>query len=164
MMLTKSNIMKFISGFVLSITLLNISFAQEELITFDKPEYKERYYNLLEVLRCLVCQNQNLADSDAHLAQDLRDQTYDMVNNGATEQEVRDYMVARYGDFVLYEPPVKSSTLLLWFGPFILVGVATVVLVFKIMSRSENEVAALSERQKQRVAELLNKADNDNND
>ena len=78
-------------------------------------------------LRCLVCQNQTLADSNAPLAEDLRKEVRDLATGGKSDAEIRDYLVARYGDFVLYRPPVKSTTYLLWFGPFMLLagGIAT---------------------------------------
>jgi cytochrome c-type biogenesis protein CcmH len=78
------------------------------------------YYQLINELRCLVCQNQNLAGSNADLARDLRRETYEMLQQGKSQQEVVDFMVARYGDFVLYRPQFKSSTYLLWLGPFLL--------------------------------------------
>ena len=77
-----------------------------------------RLKNLEEELRCLVCQNQTLADSTAPLAEDLRREVRELAQQGKTDAEIKQYLVARYGDFVLYKPPVKSTTLLLWFGPF----------------------------------------------
>jgi cytochrome c-type biogenesis protein CcmH len=94
--------------------------AAIEAYQFDSPEMEADYYQLIKELRCLVCQNQNLAGSDADLARDLRRETYEMLQQGKSQQEVVDFMVARYGDFVLYRPQFKSSTYLLWLGPFIL--------------------------------------------
>ena len=90
---------------------------------FDSPEDEARYQELIAELRCLVCQNQNIADSSAPLAKDLRSQVLEMINQGSSDAEIRTFMTDRYGDFVLYAPPVKSSTWILWFGPAaILVG------------------------------------------
>jgi cytochrome c-type biogenesis protein CcmH len=80
--------------------------------------FEARLKNLEEELRCLVCQNQTLADSTAPLAEDLRREVRELAQQGKTDAEIKQYLVARYGDFVLYKPPVKSTTLLLWFGPF----------------------------------------------
>ena len=81
----------------------------------------------------MVCQNQNLADSNAGLAQDLRDRTYEMVLEGKSDQDIIDYMVNRYGEFVLYRPPLKMTTVLLWFGPAIILTIA--VITFLVYSR-----------------------------
>ena len=94
--------------------------AAIEAYQFDSAEMEADYQQLIEELRCLVCQNQNLAGSDADLARDLRRETYQMLQQGKSQQEVVDFMVARYGDFVLYRPQFKSSTYLLWLGPFLL--------------------------------------------
>ena len=94
--------------------------AAIETYQFDSAEMEADYKQLVEELRCLVCQNQNLAGSDADLARDLRRETYEMLQQGKSQQEVVDFMVARYGDFVLYRPQFKSSTYLLWLGPFLL--------------------------------------------
>jgi cytochrome c-type biogenesis protein CcmH len=81
---------------------------------------KEAQFNhLLKDLRCLVCQNQDLADSNAELAKDLRTQVYQLVKDGKSDTEINDYLTSRYGDFILFKPPVKAITLLLWFGPFL---------------------------------------------
>ena len=95
--------------------------AREASTVGADPVLQARMMRLATVLRCLVCQNQTIADSHAELAQDLRNQILEQMQQGRTDQEIMDYMVARYGDFVLYRPPVKATTALLWFGPFILV-------------------------------------------
>lgn len=94
--------------------------AGSKLVNFDTPAQEILYEELLEEYRCLKCQNQNLADSNAALAGDLRDEIRDQVQSGASRSEIDDYLVARYGDFVLYKPQLKASTLVLWFGPFLL--------------------------------------------
>jgi len=94
--------------------------ASIEAYQFESAEMEADYNQLINELRCLVCQNQNLAGSDADLARDLRRETYDMLSQGKSQQQVIDFMVARYGDFVLYRPQFKSTTYLLWLGPFLL--------------------------------------------
>ncbi|QMT60718.1 cytochrome c-type biogenesis protein [Legionella sp. PC997] len=90
----------------------------------DSAQKEAQFNHLLKDLRCLVCQNQDLADSNAELAKDLRAQVYQMVKQGKSDSEISDYLTARYGDFILFKPPVKSVTFLLWFGPllFLLLG------------------------------------------
>ncbi len=135
-------------------------FAGIEAHSFDDPEKERTYKTLIDELRCLVCQNQNLADSNAELAQDLRQQTYEMVESGATQQEVADYMVQRYGDFVLYRPPLKSSTLLLWLGPFVIMGIGVLVLILFIRRRAREQVPELSNSDHDRAASLLDQNSN----
>lgn len=103
---------------------------------FSDPAHQARFRALLLELRCLVCQNQTLSDSDADLAQDLRGQVYEMVSQGRSDTEIVDYMVARYGDFVLYRPPVKGTTYLLWAGPFLLLATGMFVLVRVVRGRA----------------------------
>lgn len=98
--------------------------ATTTLYPLSNETQKTRFHHLLKELRCLVCQNQDLADSNASLAKDLRGQVYDMLKEGKSDREIRAYLTTRYGDFILFEPPVKSLTLLLWLGPalFLLFG------------------------------------------
>lgn len=107
--------------------------AAEALLEFESQQQEDRYQGLIEELRCMVCQNQNLADSNAGLAQDLRDRTYKMVLEGKSDQDIINYMVDRYGEFVLYRPPLKLTTMLLWFGPVIILIIA--VITFLLYSR-----------------------------
>ena len=110
--------------------------AAIEAYEFDSPEMEADYNQLIDELRCLVCQNQNLAGSDAELARDLRRETYDMLREGKSPDQVVDFMVERYGDFVLYRPQFKSSTYLLWVGPFLLLLGVLVVLVRRLRASS----------------------------
>jgi len=103
--------------------------AATKLVTFDTPEQELLYEALLEEYRCLKCQNQNLAGSNADLAGDLRREIRDQVMAGKSREEIDTYLVARYGDFVLYRPRLKASTLILWFGPFVLLLAAGVFAV-----------------------------------
>lgn len=111
---------------------LSPAHASIEALQFKDQATEAEYKNLIKELRCLVCQNQNLADSDADLAKDLRMQTYDMLMQGKSKQQIVEYMVNRYGDFVLYNPPLKSSTLLLWGGPFALLLLVLIIVIFRI--------------------------------
>lgn len=98
--------------------------SAQKLVSFETPQQEQLYEVLLEDYRCLKCQNQNLADSAADLAGDLRNEIRDQVIAGKDRSQIDDYLVARYGDFVLYKPKLKPSTLVLWFGPFLLLLVA----------------------------------------
>lgn len=111
--------------------------AAIEAYEFDSAEMEADYNQLVDELRCLVCQNQNLAGSDADLAQDLRRETYEMLQQGKSRQEVVDFMVARYGDFVLYRPQFKSSTYLLWLGPFLLLVVVLTIVVRRLRAAAK---------------------------
>jgi len=116
--------------------------ASIEAYQFESTEMEADYNQLINELRCLVCQNQNLAGSDADLARDLRRETYDMLNEGKSQQQVIDFMVERYGDFVLYRPQFKSTTYLLWLGPFLLLLCVLVFLVRRLLSAAKPEVDA----------------------
>ena len=144
-------------GWLLPLLLLSVSaFARIEVHSFDSPEQEATYRELIDELRCLVCQNQNLADSNADLAKDLRRQTYEMIKGGAGKQDVIDYMVQRYGDFVLYRPPLKRSTLLLWAGPFVILGIGVLVLMQYIRRRRREPPPNLSSEDHERASQLLN--------
>jgi len=106
---------------------------------FDDPATELRFKKLTEELRCLVCQNQSLADSHAELAQDLRNEVYKMVIAGDSNKEIIDYLVTRYGDFVLYRPPVKNTTYFLWFGPFLILLIATII-ILRVIRPSANDM------------------------
>jgi cytochrome c-type biogenesis protein CcmH len=118
------------------------------------PALDKRVAGLAHELRCLVCQNQTLADSNAPLAVDLRNQIREQLQSGASEREVIDFMVARYGDFVLYRPPLKASTLALWLGPFVLLALGALLLVRRLVRRRAPE-PQLSEAERARAAKLL---------
>ena len=129
--------------------------ARVEAYHFDDPAQEARYKELIAELRCLVCQNQNLADSNAELAVDLRRQTYEMVSRGANDEEIISYMVDRYGDFVLYRPPFRNTTALLWAGPFIILGIGLVALLLFVRGRAREPTPGLSENDHQRAQRLL---------
>ncbi len=133
--------------------------AAIEVYQFEQPEHEKLYTQMISELRCLVCQNQNLSASNSALARDLRKQTYEMVIRGQAEAQIVDYMVKRYGDFVLYRPPVKFSTALLWFGPFILLFLGIALLIATLRKRKESTNKPLSDSQHKRVSELLDSGD-----
>ncbi len=124
--------MKYLITLLLFFTLSATVHAAIEVHEFNDASTEADYKDLIEELRCLVCQNQNLAGSDADLAKDLRQQTYELLQQGKSRAEVVEYMVSRYGDFVLYRPPVKSSTMLLWAGPFALLFIVLIVVLLKV--------------------------------
>lgn len=132
--------------------------AEAEIITFKNAQNKENYTVLVNELRCLVCQNQTIGDSDADLAKDLRAKVYDMVESGQSQSDVIDYMTARYGDFVLYRPAFRMKTLLLWLGPLVFLFLAIFFVIRWVRSQSNAAPAAqLSSAQEASVREMLNK-------
>jgi len=141
--------------------LLSISAqAAIDAYKFDDPQKEKIYHELTDELRCLVCQNQNIAGSNAELAVDMRRKTYEMVSAGQSKQQVADYMADRYGDFVLYKPPFKASTAVLWIGPFIILAVSIWLMLRVIRNRrEEHETASVSGEQLAEAARLLNKED-----
>lgn len=147
--------MKRLLLLLLLLGLSGLSGAAIETYKFDDLEKEKRYKNLIDELRCLVCQNQNLADSNAELAQDLRRKTYEMVNQGLTENEVADYMVQRYGDFVLYRPPLKANTLVLWIGPFVILLIGLAVMLRIIRRHPTSESGQLSDEDRRRAEKML---------
>ncbi len=111
-----------------------------EVFKFDSKAEEQHFKDLIEELRCLVCQNQSLLDSDAELAHDLRAEVYNMIQAGKSDEEIITFLVDRYGDFVLYNPPLKPSTWLIWFGPFVLLLVAAFLLL-RAVRRQKNAPA-----------------------
>lgn len=121
------------------------------------PVLEKRMIGLAENLRCLVCQNESLASSHAELAEDLRREVREQMGKGKSDQEIIDYLVSKYGDFVLYQPPVKSYTVLLWFGPFVLLLLGGGALFLQLRKRRETmPEATLSPEAQQRANALLN--------
>jgi len=122
---------------------------------FDDPVLQHRYETLNRELRCLVCQNQSLADSDAELAHDLRAEVYGMMQDGKSDKQIIEFLVARYGDFVLYKPPVKPSTYLIWFGPFLLLLVAAVLLLRAVRRQKATPAPEITAEERARLDALL---------
>lgn len=117
---------------------------------FEDPAKEARYEQLVAELRCLVCQNESIAESNAELAQDLRQRVHEMIAAGKSNREIKEYMTDRYGDFVLYRPPMRENTLLLWFGPALLLGIGAVVLVVTLRRRARQEAAEENELEEDR--------------
>lgn len=117
-----------------------VAYAVEPLPFKDAAE-EQRFQHLARELRCLVCQNQNLADSDAGLAKDLRNEVFEQLRAGKSDDEIKSYLVARYSEFVLYDPPLKASTLVLWFGPFVLLAVGGIAVWLTVRRRAAQNPA-----------------------
>jgi len=144
---------------LLGLALLGTAQAAIDTYEFANEAERQRYRDLVEELRCPKCQNQNIADSDAPIAMDLRAQIYRMLEEGQSNEQIIDYLVSRYGDFVLYKPPVTARTLLLWYGPAGLLVGGFVLLGFILLRRRGKSGAAangLSADEQQRLAVLLN--------
>ena len=133
-----------------------------EATQFKDQATEERYQTIISELRCLVCQNQNLADSDAGLAKDLRRKTAEMLQQGKSDGEIYDFMSDRYGEFVLYKPQFNAQTAALWLAPFILLLIAAIGLFINIRRRQTNTgstISVLSESQRNKVRDILNSSD-----
>jgi cytochrome c-type biogenesis protein CcmH len=120
---------------VAAFVFASLAYGQASEVAKPDARTEERLKALAEELRCLVCQNQTIADSNAPLALDLRNQIREQIAQGRSDEQVRGYMVERYGDFVLYRPPFKSSTAILWVGPFALLALGVVVAVAMVRRR-----------------------------
>ena len=148
---------------LLLIILLIPSLAAAEVARplAENPQAEARLKALAVELRCLVCQNQTLADSHAPLAEDLRREVREMIAKGMSDREIIDFLVQRYGDFVLYRPPWKASTTLLWLGPFLLLIAGATGLVFALRRRQKKLAdVTLSDEEHNRVAQLLSEGTN----
>ena len=156
---------KFKLSLISLLLLFTVSngYAGVEVHTFADDQKEADYKVLVAELRCLVCQNQNLADSNAELAIDLRQQVYEMITSGKSKDEIIDYMVNRYGDFVLYRPPVKSSTLLLWFGPFAILLLGFVVLILFVRSQTKKKTDEINASEQQHIRDILDETITENN-
>lgn len=130
-----------------------------EEFQFDSPAQEVEFRELISKLRCLVCQNESLAGSQAELAQDLRNEVYRMMRAGQSKDEILTFLVDRYGDFVLYDPPLKPSTYLLWFGPFIIIAVAAFFMIRAVLSRKPAPDEDISPEERARLQALLDAAD-----
>ena len=134
-----------------------ISYAGEAKDMAEDPVLEKRMIKLAHNLRCLVCQNESLASSHSDLAEDLRREVREQMKKGMTDQEIIDYLVSRYGDFVLFDPPMKSYTLLLWYGPFVLLLIGLTGLVIQLRKRKTKiPETRLSAEDDKRASDLLN--------
>lgn len=122
---------------------------------FADPQEEQRFQALIAELRCLVCQNQSIADSNADLAKDLRNLVLEKMREGKSDQEIIDFLVARYSDFVLYRPPVKSTTVMLWFAPALLIAIGATAAFFAIRRRGQQVDKPLTAEEQAKVDQLL---------
>jgi len=148
---------------VLLLLSINTAYSAIDTYEFEDTNKQERFHELVADLRCPKCQNQNLSDSNSAIAQDLRQKVYEMLGSERTDSEIIDYMVARYGDFVLYEPRFNAQNAVLWLGPFILLLVGLVIVI--VITRNRNKQSEdsteksieLDMQQKKRLQKVLNK-------
>jgi cytochrome c-type biogenesis protein CcmH len=147
-----------IRALFLLVLLSSSSFAAIDTHNFKSVEDEKRFHALAAELRCPKCQNQNIADSDSPIAKDLRTEVFRMIDEGAEDESIIDFMVTRYGDFVLYRPKMNSQTWLLWNGPFLVLGFGVLVIlavVWQRRSRRKVSEAALSSDDQARLDALL---------
>ncbi|BAW80827.1 cytochrome C biogenesis protein [Candidatus Nitrosoglobus terrae] len=145
--------------FVLAGTEMQAYAADPALYSFDNPAQEAKFQDLIGQLRCLVCQNQSLADSHADLAGDMRREVYQKMKDGLTNQEIIDFLVQRYGDFVLFRPPMQPNTYLLWLGPALFFIVGFGIFIIAMRKRHQTLTPSLSEAEHQRMAKLLEEED-----
>ena len=152
---------QLIQGVLLTLCLVLSAQGAIDAYEFKDEAERERYRTLVEELRCPKCQNQNIADSNAPIAMDLRREIYRMLDEGQSNEQIVDYLVARYGDFVRYKPPVNAKTLVLWYGPIALLALGFVVLAIILIRRRRGAASqasnTLSEAERTRLATLLDK-------
>jgi cytochrome c-type biogenesis protein CcmH len=143
---------------IILITLLpTLSYAGQAKDMAEDPVLEQRMVHLAQNLRCLVCQNESLASSRADLAKDLRQEVREKMKQGMTDQQIIDFLVSKYGDFVLFDPPMKRDTILLWYGPFALLLIGLAGLVYQLRKRKNSVPEVhLSAEDAQRAAALLN--------
>ena len=175
MMMPLTSIMKNLAALIVAcmFSVLSINaYAAIDVYDFDSVQQEAQYRGLIEELRCPKCQNQNLAGSDAPIAQDLKQKTYDMVKEGRSDGEIRDYMQERYGDFITYKPPVRPSTWILWFFPPLLLITLIAGWFWQSKRRQRTasgqsgmiveSAAALSVAEKAELDRLLSRTDTNN--
>lgn len=146
--------------FISLAVLFILSFSSLQAVKIEFHEFKDKqqerlYLQLIAELRCVKCQNQNLAESNAELATDMREKAYAMVVEGKSRQDVVNYMTARYGDFVLYKPPFKTQTWLLWIGPALLLFLSLFFLIRRTRTQDQNSLDTLDDKQRESVRDLL---------
>lgn len=148
--------MKHLFVLLCLVSSLSYVWSKEAAPLAEDPAIEQRMINISEEMRCLVCQNESLAGSRAELAQDLRNELRQLLKNGKSDDEIKEFMVTRYGDFVLYRPPVKRATWLLWGGPFVLLLLAILFLLKHLWEQTRvPEDAEMLDEEKQRVQRLL---------
>ncbi|MEL0628112.1 cytochrome c-type biogenesis protein [Psychromonas aquatilis] len=128
--------------------------AAIEAFEFDNAQQEQTFHELTKLLRCPKCQNNNIADSNAELAKDLRNKTYELVKSGQSKQQVIDYMVARFGNFVRYDPPITPATIFLWLGPLLFIILGVVVLIKQVNAKSK-KINNLDVKEQDKLQQLL---------
>jgi cytochrome c-type biogenesis protein CcmH len=154
--------MKRLLVLLLAALACTLALAKEAAPLAEDPVVEQRLIAISEEMRCLVCQNESLAGSRAELAQDLRRELRELIRAGKSDAEIKDFMVSRYGDFVLYRPPVKPTTWLLWGGPFVLMIGGVIALLVYLRRRGQAVAggdAALSDDDRRRVQALLQESE-----
>lgn len=151
------NKINFIFALIFFISPICLYAIDKESIAFTNPEQERRYQILTTELRCVVCQNQSVADSNAELAQDVRDLVRNMIIEGQTDSQITYFLVERYGDFVLYNPPLKPKTYVLWAGPGVLLLLALFMLVYFIRrhARATATPPSLTEEERHKIKQVL---------
>lgn len=151
--------MKKIWLFLTALLFSSVAFSAIDALNFTSPQQESDYHQLTQSLRCPQCQNNNIADSNATIAMDMRGKVFELLQEGKSKNDVVDYMVARYGNFVTYDPPMTASTLVLWIAPLLLVLLG-VVFLLRRKPKAQSAVKSqdvLTDEDNARLAELLNK-------
>jgi cytochrome c-type biogenesis protein CcmH len=143
--------------FLLLILNIPIYAIDKNPINLDNAEQEARYQKLTNELRCVVCQNQSVADSNAELAQDVRNLVRNKISEGQTNQQINDFLVERYGDFVLYNPPLTEKTYILWLGPFVLMLFAFIILMYFIRRQTKVKSVTLTDAERDKLNQALGK-------
>ncbi|GAA5646579.1 cytochrome c-type biogenesis protein [Vibrio proteolyticus] len=154
---------KFLLAIVASLSISTLAMAAIQVYEFDTPEQEQQFKELSHTLRCPKCQNNSISDSNAELAQDLRQKVYEMTKAGKSKQEIVDYMVARYGNFVTYNPPFTASTSILWLGPLvvIVIGFGVIVLRSRRSKVRVTQTETWDDEKESRLKALLDEEKND---
>lgn len=145
--------------FLTALLFSSVAFSAIDALNFSSPQQESDYHQLTQSLRCPQCQNNNIADSNATIAVDMRGKVFELLQEGKSKNDVVDYMVARYGNFVTYDPPMTASTLVLWIAPLLLVLLGVVFLLRRKL-KTQSAVKSqdvLTDEDNARLAELLNK-------
>jgi cytochrome c-type biogenesis protein CcmH len=146
--------------FLLLLTVFTLSAsASIDVYQFDTPLQEQQFRQLIDSLRCPKCQNQNLSGSDAEVAKDLKDRAYRLMKEGKSDEQIRAYLIERYGDFISYRPPLRAGTSLLWFGPFLLLLAVAGILMWRVR-RPAQAPLPLSDAERQKLAQLLDDSSN----
>ncbi len=143
--------------FLLSILNIPIYAIDKNPINLDNAEQEARYHKLTNELRCVVCQNQSVADSNAELAQDVRNLVRTKISEGETDEQINAFLVERYGDFVLYNPPLTDKTYVLWLGPFVLMLLAFIILMTFIRRQTKAKSVTLTDAERDKLNQALGK-------